>query len=147
MTQADWHPDRVSDPDPPLRQNLSAQASPVDETGTHRLAGGLLHVTTRFAELQAEKDHSADPELPVDQVVQGDAARRHVAASRPGFEGDPVVAKKRLERFVLDESDLPIRAVLRRISAALRPVPVPLEAPAGDRAHGVDRIHGRSGER
>ena len=77
--------------------------------------------------------------------VDGDAARGDVAAALPRIERDPVVAVESLERFDLDERDLPIRSLVVRVSSGLREVPVPFETLTRDRADLAQAHHRPSG--
>ena len=83
-----------------------------------RLHNGLSHepfeVGARLAQPHADALDVADPELPSDEVVERNAARRQVAAGRAGREGHSVCSEVG-EDFGLDQRYVAAIAAGRRV--------------------------------
>src|SRR6266545_1479653 len=133
--------DRVPHADLPLRQDLGTQPASVHEAAEDAAPRQALEMGAGFAEAHAAQADVAHPELPPDEVVQGDPSCYDVSPRVTRGDLHLVVAGHGFDRLELDERDLAARARPVRVRARGAEVAVSLEAPPRDRADRPDGAH------
>ena len=87
-----------------------------------------LQMATGLAKTKTAQDHLADTELAADKMVERHAMRYEVASGGARLQSNLAFSGQGLERFHLDERDLPIGAaglgegaLLKTITVAFQP--------------------------
>jgi hypothetical protein len=78
----------------------------VDEGAEDGLARQLDEVLARFAAARALDKHLANPEVAIDEPIEGDAARRQIPTDLARREVDAVFAPQSLERLGFDQGEV-----------------------------------------
>ena len=113
----------------------------MNQTAHHTLSGQFFQMGARFAQTHTAQDDFSDGKFSPDEMIEGDAARDHVAAGKTGSHVEVVFSFQRFDRFDLDQSHVASCAGIVRISSELAEVAVTFQAAASNGSHLIHRLH------